>query len=114
MATATKAGQWGLAALRAGAFLAGFALLAPGPAPAAQPGPDPACLDQAAGTPAGQGFVAAVARVAPAVVNVTVIRERGEPFEEPDGMEFFLSSVAGLPLPSGAVPERHDSTRFII
>lgn len=114
MAKATKAGQGGLAALRAGAFLAGFALLAPGPATAAPPAPDHSCLERPAGAATGQGFVAAVARVAPAVVNITVIRARGEPFEELDGMEFFLSSVGGLPLPGSAVPERAVSSGFII
>ena len=104
----------GLAALRAAAFLAGFAWLAPWPAAAAPPGPDPSCLERLPSTSTGQGFVVAVARVAPAVVNVTVIRERGEPVEELDGMEFFLSSVAGLSLPGGTVPERAVSSGFII
>ncbi|MDP3759271.1 MAG: trypsin-like peptidase domain-containing protein [Ramlibacter sp.] len=114
MAKATKAGQCGWAAPCAVAWLAGLALLTPGTAPAAPPGPDHSCLERAAGAATGPGFVAAVARVAPAVVNVTVIRERGEPFEELDGMEFFLSSVAGLPLPGSAVPERAVSSGFII
>ena len=48
------------------------------------------------------------------MVNVTVIRERGEPFEELDGMEFFLSSVAGLPFSGSSVPERAVSSGFII
>jgi serine protease Do len=48
------------------------------------------------------------------VVNVLVIRARGEPFEELDGTEFFLSSVTGLPLPGNSVPERAISSGFII
>ncbi|MDF2463714.1 MAG: trypsin [Ramlibacter sp.] len=114
MAKATKAGQCGWAALRAGALLAGFAWLAPGPATAAPPAADHSCLEQPASAAARQGLVAAVARVAPAVVNIAVLRERGEPFEELDDMEFFLSSAAGLPLPGGAVPERAVSSGFLI
>jgi serine protease Do len=114
VAKATKAGQCGWAALRAGALLAGFAWLAPGPATAAPPAADHSCLEQPASAAARQGLVAAVARVAPAVVNIAVLRERGEPFEELDDMEFFLSSAAGLPLPGGAVPERAVSSGFLI
>jgi serine protease Do len=104
----------GWAALHAATWLAGVALLAPGSVPAAPPATDNSCIERPASTATGQGFVAAVARVAPAVVNITVIRERGEPFEELDGAEFFLSSVAGLPLPGNAVPERAVSSGFII
>jgi serine protease Do len=47
-------------------------------------------------------------------VNIAVIRGRAEPFEELDGMEFFLSSVAGLPLPGNTPPERAISSGFVI
>ena len=114
MAIEQKAGQCGWGWVRTAALLVGAGLLAPPLAQAAPTGAEPSCLERAPGTATGQGFVAAVARVAPAVVNVTVIRERGEPFEELDGMEFFLSSVAGLPLPGSAVPERAVSSGFII
>ena len=79
----------------------------------APPGtPENACLDRS-GPGSGQGFIAAVARNAPAVVNVIVVRERGEPFDEPDA-DFFLSSVAGLPLPDRLPAERAVSSGFII
>ena len=109
-----KARQCGRGWMRTAAWLAAVGLLVPPFAQGAPPGPESSCIERASGAATGPGFVAAVARVAPAVVNVTVLRERGEPFEELDGLEFFLSSVTGLPLPGSAVPERAVSSGFII
>ncbi len=95
----------------AGAALA-LASLAHAASPAAAA--DAACLERAARPADRQGFIAAVARNAPAVVNVTVIRERGDGFEDLDGMEFFLSSASGLPLPGSTASERAISSGFII
>ena len=101
--TAVRAGVAGLA-------LAGAAIGAWAEPQAAR---DPPTCSERAAAPAGS-LVAAVSRNAPAVVNVTVIRERGEPFEDLEGMEFFLSSVAGVPLPGNATPERAISSGFIV
>lgn len=105
--------QWTAArALLAGVALGGAAIAA---CAESRPALDvAACAERPSAASTGGGFVAAVARNAPAVVNVTVLRERGEPFEDLDGMEFFLSSVAGLPLPGSATPERAISSGFIV
>lgn len=105
--------QWTAArAVLIGMALAGAAIVAHAdPRAAAEAA---ACAERASAAFPQGGFVAAVARNAPAVVNVTVIRERGEPFDDLEGMEFFLSSVAGLPLPGNATPERAVSSGFIV
>jgi serine protease Do len=102
-------------ALAAALGLAGFAQAAP-------TAEDAACMERAPqpAMPAGQSFAAAVARNSQAVVSVTVIRARRDPFEEFEGIEFFLSSVSGTPtqggapLPGDPTPERSGSSGFVI
>lgn len=88
------------------AFLAGLV------SAAAQP-PASACAERI-GAPDG-GFAAAVARNAPAVVSIFILRPRRDPMADVDGFDFF-QSMAGLPLPdgsaSGATQERSTSSGF--
>jgi serine protease Do len=60
----------------------------------------------------GEGFAAAVARNAPAVVQVVVLRGARDPMEEAQGFEFF-QPLAGLPLQGGDARAAGDATATV-
>ena len=112
-----KSGLPVLTAARAAALAA--ALIAAGPGHAAPPSPAEVCAAPPARADGAHAFGAAAARVAPATVNVIVIRGRRDPMDDIEGFDFF-HELAGLPLPSGAAEkagasqERSISSGFII
>lgn len=106
-----------LTSARAAALAA--ALIAAGPGHAAPGGLAEACASPLARVHDAHAFAAAAARVAPATVNVIVIRGRRDPMDDLESFDFF-HELAGLPLPGGAAgraaasQERSTSSGFII
>jgi len=76
----------------------------------------PAACDEQAPAASERGFAAAVARNAPAVVSIVILRPRRDPDAEVDGIDFF-QSMSGVPLPdgleAGATQERSTSSGFV-
>ena len=111
------AGASVLTTVRAAAL--GAMLIAAAPGQAAPPGPAEACASPLARGSSAHAFAAAAARVAPATVNVIVIRARRDPMDDLESFDFF-HELAGVPLPGGAAEravvsqERSTSSGFII
>jgi serine protease Do len=82
--------------------------------PAAAQMPASTCAGQAPAV-AQRGFAAAVARNAPAVVSIVILRPRREPDADLESFGFF-QSMSGLPLPhapaAGTTQERSTSSGF--
>lgn len=104
-----------LTTVRAAALGAMLIAAAPGHAtPPAEP-----CALPLARVSGARAFAAAAARVAPATVNVIVIRGRRDPMDDLEGFDFF-HELAGLPLPNSAAEraaasqERSTSSGIII